>query len=128
VPILFVVYIVLIFIVDKVRDCSENKTTAVPVRSAPSKPSQPTAADILGLRRQRPSANQALSVEMEVDQYLSSSNTGTDTVTFWQVVLILTPCTIISSLIYIAGASTSISSHFPSCHGYHTDSGLKCAL
>jgi hypothetical protein len=95
-PILFMVYIVLIFIVDKVRDCCfENKTLAAPKQPAPSKPSQPTAADILGLRRQRPTASQAVSLEMEVDQYLSNLETGSGTVTFWQVVLILTPCTLI---------------------------------
>ena len=122
--------IVLILIVGKICDCnSEDKTPAVPVRSAPSKPSKSTAADILGLRQQQqPSANQALSPEREVDQYLSNPDTGSDTITFWQVVLILTPCTLISSLTYITGTSTSISSHFPSCNGYYTHPSFKCAL
>ena len=54
------------------------------------KPSRPTAADILGLNQQQRNAGQAgqqkISIELEVDQYLSDSNQGTGILEFWQVV------------------------------------------
>jgi hypothetical protein len=81
----------------KVRDtCSEGRTaaasSAIPGRPATSKPAQPakaTASDILGLKRTRTPGSQAISLEMEVDQYLSNPNSGTNILNFWQVILIL---------------------------------------
>ena len=49
------------------------------------KPSQKGAADILGLKRTRMTAQQGISIEMEVDQYLSNPNQGTGILEFWQV-------------------------------------------
>jgi hypothetical protein len=75
----------------KVQDtCSED--SAIPGRSATSKSAQPaqaTALDILGLKRTRTAGRQTISLEMEVDQYLSDPNSGTSILNFWQVVLIL---------------------------------------
>jgi hypothetical protein len=59
-------------------------TTHIPAPRAASK-SHPTAADILRLKRTRAPAEQAISLEMEVDQYLSDSNEGTGILEFWQV-------------------------------------------
>ena len=59
-PILLGNYIVLIFIVEKIHNsCSEDKST-IPNQPTPSKPAQPTAADILGLKRQQISGRQLL--------------------------------------------------------------------
>jgi hypothetical protein len=81
--------------VKKVRDsCSEEKS-AIQDRPPASKPAaqpasaQPTASDILGLKRTRTIGKQPVSLEMEVDQYLSNPNSGTSILDFWQVVLIL---------------------------------------
>jgi hypothetical protein len=79
----------------KVRDlCSEDRSSAVPDRLAarpkPAQAAQPTASDILRLNRPRTVGRQAISLEMEVDQYLSNPNSGTSILGFWQVVLILT--------------------------------------
>lgn len=83
----------------KVRDsCSEDKSVPGlpdrlgPARSKPVQAAQPTASDILGLNRPRTVGRQAISLEMEVDQYLSNPNFGTSILNFWQVniVLILT--------------------------------------
>ena len=75
----------------KVQDtCSED--SAIPGRPATSKSAQPaqaTASDILGLKRTRTAGRQTISLEMEVDQYLSDPNSGTSILNFWQVVLIL---------------------------------------
>lgn len=59
----------------------------MPARVPASKPSKPSAADILRLNR--PSAQQTLPVEMEVDQYLSDPDTGSGTLEFWQVIFLL---------------------------------------
>ena len=79
---------------DKVREsCSEDKSSSVSDRPATSKSAQhaqPTASDILGLKWPQTTGKQTLSLEMEVDQYLSNPNTGTSTLDFWQVVLIPT--------------------------------------
>ena len=66
---------------------AENQSPAIPAQPAPSKSSQPTAADILGLNRQWGIWQQPVSLEMEMDQYLSDSNQGTGTLEFWQVIL-----------------------------------------
>lgn len=62
------------------------------VPAAPSQPSQtqksskPTAKEILNLHRSRTNnVSQEVSLEMEVDQYLSDPNEGTGTLEFWQV-------------------------------------------
>lgn len=72
--------------------CSEDRSaTSIPGRPATSKPAQParaTASDILGLKRTRTTGRQTVSLEMEVDQYLSDPNSGTSILDFWQVVLI----------------------------------------
>jgi hypothetical protein len=52
---------------------------------AASKPSKSSAADILGLKRQRTGAKQGISLENEVDQYLSNPEDGTGILEFWQV-------------------------------------------
>jgi hypothetical protein len=51
---------------------------------APAKPSQKSAADILGLNRTRMPTQ--VSIESEVDQYLSNPNQGTGILQFWQVI------------------------------------------
>ena len=77
-------YIVLIFIV-KVRDSSASEDrSAIPSRPATSKPAEATASDILGLKRKK--GSHYVSLEMEVDQYLSNPNSGTSILDFWQVV------------------------------------------
>jgi hypothetical protein len=77
----------------KVRDSfSEDRSAqAIPNRPATSKPAQhqTTASDILGLKRKKTMGRQDVSLEMEVDQYLSNPNSGTSILDFWQVVLIL---------------------------------------
>jgi len=129
VPILLGNYIVLIFIAENICNSrSEDKSSTIPNQPAPSKPAQPTAADILGLKRQQISGRQPISLEMEVDQYLSNPNSGTSILNFWKVVLIFHNLYFDFSLICHAGTSTPISSHFPSCNEYNTHSGLKCAL
>ena len=52
---------------------------------APAKPSQKSAADILGLNHTRMPTQQEISIELEVDQYLSNPNKGTGILEFWQV-------------------------------------------
>jgi hypothetical protein len=79
----------------KVRDSyAEDKSSAVPDRPAarpkPAQAIQLTASDILKLNRPRAVGRQAISLEMEVDQYLSNPNCGASILGFWQVVLILT--------------------------------------
>jgi len=76
--------------VKKLRDsAAQEPRMIVPDHSAPSKSSQPTAADILGLNRQRNTARQKEnSLEMELDQYLSDPNQGTGILEYWQVDLI----------------------------------------
>lgn len=50
------------------------------------KPSQPTAKDILRLHWVRANkTSQEVSLEMEVDQYLSDPNEGMGILEFWQV-------------------------------------------
>ena len=79
--------------IGKVRASAATDPSTVldqPQAAAP-KPSRPTAADILGLNRQQRNAEQVagqqkISIEMEVDQYLSDSNPGTGVLEFWQVV------------------------------------------
>jgi hypothetical protein len=84
----FVIYLLLIFVVKsgKVRTASAADPPTNLNQPAPTKPSRPTAADILGLNRQRNVGQQKISLEMEVDQYLSNSNEGTGVLEFWQVV------------------------------------------
>jgi hypothetical protein len=60
-------------------------TTRGQIRPVVPKPSQKGAADILGLNRTRMTAQQGISIEMEVDQYLSNPNHGTGILEFWQV-------------------------------------------
>jgi hypothetical protein len=83
--------------IGKVRASAASTTDPSTVLDQPQaaapKPSRPTAADILGLNRQQRNAEQAgvagqqkISIEMEVDQYLSDSNPGTGVLEFWQVV------------------------------------------
>jgi hypothetical protein len=70
---------------EKLRAYSESSMPAKPAQPAP-KPSQPTAADILQLNRKRPAGKQtAISLEMEVDQYLSDPDQGSGIVEYWQV-------------------------------------------
>ena len=73
----------------KVHDSSSasEDRSAIPSRPATSKPTEATASDILGLKQKK--GRQDVSLEMEVDQYLSNPNTGTSILDFWQVVLIL---------------------------------------
>ena len=75
----------------KVRDsCSKDSDrSSIPSRPAASKSAQPpvaTASDILGLKRKQTTGRQAVSLELEVDQYLSNPNSGTSILDFWQVV------------------------------------------
>jgi hypothetical protein len=80
--------------VKKLRaSAAEEPTSLVPDHSAPSKSSKPTALDILGLNRQRNTGRQReISLEIELDQYLSDPNQGTGILEYWQVDLIfLTP-------------------------------------
>jgi hypothetical protein len=81
-------YLVLIFVVKsgKVRTATAANPSNNLNQPAPPKPSRPTAADILGLNRQRNAGQQKISLEMEVDQYLSNPNEGTGVLEFWQVV------------------------------------------
>ena len=77
----------------KVRNrSSENKSSSTSGHTAPSKPSSrpKLAADILKLNWQPTSESRqpTISLEMEVDQYLSDPNQGTGILEFWQVVLI----------------------------------------
>lgn len=59
--------------------------TSAPPTQIP-KPSQPTAKDILRLHRVRANkTSQEVSLEMEVNQYLSDPNEGTGILEFWQV-------------------------------------------
>ena len=60
--------------------------SVLPGQAAGHKASQQSAADILGLNKARMSAQQGLTLDMEVDQYLSDPNPGTGTLEFWQVV------------------------------------------
>jgi hypothetical protein len=70
---------------------SNNPAPAQPAQPIQiPKTSQPTAKEILGLRRTRTAAgtagSQATSLEMEVDQYLSDPNEGTGIILeYWQV-------------------------------------------
>jgi hypothetical protein len=122
------------FILKKVRNCSaEDKSSSTAGHTAPSKPtSRPKlAANILKLNRQTisESGQPTISLEMEVDQYLSDPNQGTGILEFWQVVLIFMNCTKpIYLLTFITGTSTSISPNFSSCYGYYTYPSLKCTL
>lgn len=79
---------------EKVRDSYPEEKSSVPDRSVarpkPAQAAQLTASDILKLNRPRNVGRQAITLEMEVDQYLSNPNCGTSTLGFWQVVLILT--------------------------------------
>lgn len=79
---------------EKLRASAAGEPTSiVPDHSAPLKPSRPTAADILGLNRQRNTGRQReISLEMELDQYLSDPNQGTGILEYWQVgIIFLTP-------------------------------------
>jgi len=70
---------------EKLHPYFESSVPAKPARPA-QKPSQPTAADILQLNRIRPAGKQtAISLEMEVDQYLSDPDQGSGIVEYWQV-------------------------------------------
>lgn len=69
---------------------SNGNTPVVPTQPVQiSKPSKPSAKDILGLRgrtgKDKGKGPQLFSLEMEVDQYLSDPNTGTGIMNFWQV-------------------------------------------
>ena len=68
--------------------CASATTDASNVSNQPlaPKPSRQTAANILGLNRQRSAGQQTILVETEVDQYLSDPNEGTGILEFWQVV------------------------------------------
>ena len=76
----------------KLRASAAEDASIVPEQIAP-KPSRLTSADILGLNRQRAAGKQRImSVEMELDKYLSDSNSGTGILEYWQVnLIILTP-------------------------------------
>lgn len=63
-----------------------NQTPLPPGPPAPAKSSQPSAADILGLHQVQKSAQPWLSLELEVDQYLSNPSSGKGILSFWQVV------------------------------------------
>lgn len=69
--------------------CASNVPAAPTQPGQPSqiqKPIKPTAKEILNLHRPRTNkASQEVSLEMEVDQYLSDPNEGTGTLEFWQV-------------------------------------------
>ena len=83
-----------------------NGSTSAVGQTAPIKPSQPTAADILGLNRQRNLGHKkTVSLEMEVDQYLSDPNQGTGILEYWQVDLF-------SWLIYIFICITNVHFNF----------------
>lgn len=65
---------------------AQSGPTQVTRPSLIPKPSQPTAKEILGLRRPRANkTSQKVSLETEVDQYLSDTNEGTGIMEFWQV-------------------------------------------
>jgi hypothetical protein len=87
---LFNIYVLIIFIAEKLcASAAAELTSIVPDHSAPSKSSWPTAADILGLNQQQNTGRQReISVEMELDQYLSDPNQGTGILEYWQVDLI----------------------------------------
>ena len=76
----------------KLRASAAEDASIVPEQIAP-KPSRLTSADILGLNRQQAAGKQRImSVEMELDKYLSDSNSGTGILEYWQVnLIILTP-------------------------------------
>jgi hypothetical protein len=81
------------FYFEKVRNrSSEDKSSSTSGHTAPPKPSSrpKLAANILKLNRQptSESGQPTISLEMEVDQYLSDPNQGTGILEFWQVVLI----------------------------------------
>jgi hypothetical protein len=73
----------------KVQDTCSEAIPGRPVTSKPAQPAKATASDILGLKRKGTAGRQTISLEMEVDQYLSNPNSGTSILNFWQVVLIL---------------------------------------
>jgi hypothetical protein len=75
--------------VEKVRNSEDKSVPDRPATSKPAQPAKPTASDILGLKQKRTKGRQAVSLEMEVDQYLSNPDSGTSILDFWQVVLIL---------------------------------------
>jgi hypothetical protein len=87
--------------VEKLRASTAEDPRIVPDQSA-SRPSRPTAADILGLNRQRATGKQGvMSLEMELDQYLSDPNSGTGILEYWQVNLINSKESQFFSLIHI---------------------------
>ena len=85
---IYVLYDINIGKVHALSATDPSKVLDQPILAAP-KPSRPTAADILGLNRQQQNAGQAgqqkVSIEMEVDQYLSDPDQGS-VLEFWQVV------------------------------------------
>jgi hypothetical protein len=90
----------------KLRLYEGNGSTSAMGQAAPTKPSQPTAADILGLNRQRNlGQKKTVSLEMEVDQYLSDPNQGTGILEYWQVDLFSRP-------IYIPICITNVHCNF----------------
>ena len=78
-------------ILSKLRShCATGIIGTAPAPPAPPtqipKPSQPTAKDILRLHRVRANkTSQDVSLEVEVDQYLSDPNEGTGILEYWQV-------------------------------------------
>jgi hypothetical protein len=95
----------LIIIVEKLHTFSAiDEPSVVQERPAQSKATQSTAADILGLNRQRTSGKQkSVSLEMEVNQYLNDPNQGSGILEYWQVVIFFMTLATIFSLIYIVG-------------------------
>ena len=70
----------------KVHDSEDKSSVPDRVASKPAQPTKPTASDILGLKRTQTKGRKPISLEMEVDQYLSNPNSGTSILDFWQVV------------------------------------------
>jgi hypothetical protein len=81
-----------ILLLSKLRSHCATTSTTSGIANAPAapsqipKPSQPTAQEILHLHRVRNNkTSQEVSLEMEVDQYLSDPNQGTGILEYWQV-------------------------------------------
>ena len=109
----------------KVYAATPDTSTVLNQPPAP-KSSRPTAAAILGLSKQQNAGQPPLpiSIEMEIDQYLSDPNQGTGVLEFWQVGPFFITFILNFDFIYITGTSTSIPSHFLPCNGYHPNPSI----
>ena len=125
---LFYLFIVKVYDSCSGSSASEDRS-AIPSQPATSKPAQPkpeaTASNILGLKQKQTMGRQAISLEMEVDQYLSNPNSGTSILDFWQVLILLT---YIHMYDFTNLWCRNININILFGNGYNTNPGLKCCL